>query len=111
MSLFTYFRPGRHTLAVTPAVDQDPKYRTPPSTKTLKAAVHGIIRMFTTYPYWDVSYLVAVVFTLGSVCWCVNAFFVWLPLVRPSTEFHDEILSAGGISAFVGATIFELGSI
>lgn len=36
--------------------------------------------------------------------------FVWLPLVRPSTEFNDEILTGGGITAFIGATIFEIGS-
>lgn len=67
--------------------------------------------MFTTYPYWDVSYLVAAVFTLGSVVWCINAFFVWLPLQDPSTEFNGEIEDAGGITAFIGATIFEFGSI
>lgn len=30
---------------------------------------------------------------------------------KPSTEFPDEITSAGGITAFIGATIFEVGSI
>lgn len=67
--------------------------------------------MFSIFPYWDVSYLVAVIFTLGSVVWCINAFFVWLPLQVPSSEFHNEITSGGGISAFIGATIFEYGSI
>jgi hypothetical protein len=67
--------------------------------------------MFTTYPYYDVSYLVAIIFTLGSVVWCVNAFFVWLPLQVPSSEFEGEIANAGGITAFIGATIFEIGSV
>lgn len=67
--------------------------------------------MFTTYPYWDVSYLVAVIFTLGSVVWVFNAFFVWLPLAAPSTEFNGEETTAGGWTAFLGATIFEIGSI
>lgn len=67
--------------------------------------------MFITYPYWDVSYLVAIVFTLGSICWVINAFFVWLPFAAPSTEFQGEITSGGGITAFVGATVFEIGSI
>lgn len=87
------------------------QYLTPPSTSTLKQTLKGIWRMFSTYPYWDVSYLVAVVFTLGSVVWCINAFFVWLPLQDPSTEFNGEIADAGGWTAFVGATIFEFGSI
>tara|TARA_R110002060_G_scaffold31472_2_gene42062 strand:+ start:627 stop:1037 length:411 start_codon:yes stop_codon:yes gene_type:complete len=67
--------------------------------------------MFTSFPYWDVSYLVALIFTIGSIDWCVNAFFVWLPLQVPSSEFPGEIANAGGISAFVGATIFEIGSV
>jgi len=67
--------------------------------------------MITRYPYWDVSYLVAVVFTLGSVLWVFNAFFVWLPLVKPTTEFKNEILVGGGVTAFIGATIFEIGSV
>lgn len=67
--------------------------------------------MFATYPYWDVSYLVAIIFTWGSVVWCINAFFVWLPLQDPSTEFPGEIANAGGITAFIGATIFEFGSV
>lgn len=41
----------------------------------------------------------------------MNAFFVWLPLQVPSSEFTNEITSGGGISAFIGATIFEFGSI
>lgn len=36
--------------------------------------------------------------------------FVWLPLEKPSTEFKDEILTGGGVTAFIGATIFEIGS-
>jgi hypothetical protein len=43
---------------------------------------------------------------------CSNFYsFVWLPLERPETEFPDEIYSGGGITAFIGATIFEIGSI
>jgi hypothetical protein len=36
---------------------------------------------------------------------------VWLPSARPSTEFPNEIYIGGGVSAFIGATIFEIGSI
>lgn len=67
--------------------------------------------MFTYFPYWDISYLVAVIFTIGSVIWVINGFFAWLPLVRPGSEFHNEVLYGGGITAFIGATVFEIGSI
>jgi hypothetical protein len=36
--------------------------------------------------------------------------FVWLPLQKPSTEFKNEVSTGGGITAFIGATIFEIGS-
>ncbi|KAJ6141469.1 hypothetical protein N7470_009859 [Penicillium chermesinum] len=67
--------------------------------------------MMTCAPYWDVSYLVAVIFTLGSVIWIINAFFVWLPLEDPGTEFDGEISAGGGITGFIGATVFEVGSV
>ena len=66
--------------------------------------------MLTYYPVWDISFAVAYVFTIGSVIWVINAFFVWLPLVRPDTEFGTEELYGGGITAFIGATVFEFGS-
>jgi hypothetical protein len=36
---------------------------------------------------------------------------VWLPSVRPSSAFPGESTNGGGISAFIGATIFEIGSV
>lgn len=67
--------------------------------------------MATYYPIWDLSFLIAHIFTLGSVLWILNAFFVFLPLVQPGTEFEGEELYGGGITAFVGATVFEAGSV
>ncbi|PGH23376.1 hypothetical protein AJ80_02629 [Polytolypa hystricis UAMH7299] len=104
-------RKGRHMLVVTPAEDRRKgAYIVPRRTNSLRSTLVGILRMANTFPYWDVSYLTAIIFTFGSVIWVLNSFFVWLPLVDPSTEFKNEILSAGGITAFVGATIFEFGS-
>ena len=48
---------------------------------------------------------------LGSVIWCFNGSFVWLPLVAPSSEFKNEVSWGGGITGFIGATVFELGSV
>jgi hypothetical protein len=67
--------------------------------------------MFTKYPVWDISYDVATIFTIGSVIWVINACFVYLPLVQPGSEFENEELYGGGITAFIGATVFEIGSV
>jgi hypothetical protein len=83
----------------------------PEATSSFRGVIEGISRMFTQYPYYDVSWLVAVIFTFGSVVWCINAFFSFLPLIQPSSEFATETVYGGGITAFIGATIFEVGSI
>ena len=104
-------RKGRHTIVIEPSLLDTNKYSAPAETATLRASLSGIKLMFTYFPYWDISWLVAVIFTLGSVVWVINAFFVFLPLVRPSTEFEGEISVGGGWTAFIGATVFEFGSI
>jgi len=105
-------RKGRHALAVKPAASSDTAYFVAPeSTYSFHAVMKGIARMFTQYPFYDVSWLVAVIFTLGSVVWCINGFFSFLPLILPSSEFPTETVYGGGITAFIGATIFEIGSI
>lgn len=104
-------RKGRHALVVQPSSPESSQYLTPKPTSSLHETGKGLLRMFTQYPYWDVSYLVAVIFTLGSVVWVLNAFFAYLPLAQPQTEFGTEILYGGGITAFIGATIFEIGSV
>lgn len=48
---------------------------------------------------------------MGSIIWCINGFFAWLPLQIPSSEFSTESLYGGGITAFIGATVFEIGSV
>lgn len=105
-------RKGRHQLDVTQKQDAaSAKYLVLESTSSIRAVAKNLLRMLFYYPYWDISWLVAYVFTWGSIVWVLNSFFVWLPLVRPSSEFKNEIATAGGVTAFVGATIFVGGSV
>jgi hypothetical protein len=104
-------RKGRHALVVDYESPESAKYILPQKTSTLRAAAKGIWLMVSYYPYWDVSWLVATIFTFGSVIWVINSFFEWLPLVDPSTEFTNEAYIGGGVTAFIGATIFEVGSV
>ncbi|KAL0958028.1 hypothetical protein HGRIS_000203 [Hohenbuehelia grisea] len=62
----------------------------------------------TRLEYWNISWWVAVSFTLGSVVWVINGFIVFLPLANPRVPLD---MSAAGWSAWVGATIFEVGAI
>ncbi|KAF1974774.1 hypothetical protein BU23DRAFT_90715 [Bimuria novae-zelandiae CBS 107.79] len=105
-------RKGRHAVSIDLSrwTSRDKELTRRPTT-SWQTTLRGIWRMFTKFPVWDVSYDVATIFTLGSVVWVFNAFFVWLPLAAPRTEFTNEELYGGGITAFIGATIFEIGSI
>ncbi|KAL7954811.1 hypothetical protein V8C34DRAFT_293304 [Trichoderma compactum] len=106
-------RKGRHALLVQkPPPGEEAPFVTPRRTSHPREIVKTVIRTFTHYPIWDISWLVAFIFTWGSVVWVLNSFFVWLPLVAPSTEFDGEVYYGGGITAFIGAIIFfEFGSI
>ncbi|KAJ5477216.1 hypothetical protein N7539_007360 [Penicillium diatomitis] len=89
-------RKGRHAIRIDyNAPPTDTALIAPHPTTTAKAIAQGILRMFTRAPVWDVSWLVAFTFVVGSIIWIVNAFFVWLPLVDPSTEFSGEVSSGG----------------
>ncbi|KAK4683500.1 hypothetical protein P7C73_g6752, partial [Tremellales sp. Uapishka_1] len=57
----------------------------------------------------DVSFWIAILFTLGSVVWVVNGFLVWFPDLRPNLATTAFSLS-GAATAFVGGSVFELGS-
>lgn len=104
-------RKGRHALTIHQRPPGLAGKTYPRKTIHPIAIANGILRMFTTFPYWDISFWVALVFTVGSGIWVINAFFVWLPLEDPSTEFANEVLTGGGVTAFIGATVFEFGSI
>lgn len=109
-------RKGRHAiLARRPSPDSDPKksrFLTPRRTSHPREVLRNVLRTFTYFPVWDISWLVAFIFTLGSAIWVINGFFVWLPVVAPSTEFPNESLYGGGITAFIGAIMFfEFGSV
>ncbi|GAM89188.1 hypothetical protein ANO11243_072250 [Dothideomycetidae sp. 11243] len=106
-------RKGRHALVIsqTAANSSNAHYATPPPSTSWSVISRTILKMFIYYPVWDVSWLVAYTFTWGSIVWVLNSFFVFLPLLAPSTEFSGEIADAGGWTAFVGATIFVFGSI
>jgi len=59
--------------------------------------------------YWNVSWWVAWAFTLGSVVWVINGFAGYLPY--GDSKHFEKAQESPGWTAFIGATIFELGSI
>lgn len=65
-------RKGRHQLVAVEADDKsDAKYLVPEKTNSPKAILQTIWKMFTFYPYYDISWLVAYIFTWGSIVWVI----------------------------------------
>lgn len=100
-------RKGRHALVVP---KQDAPLA-PRRSSDPRVILHGLWDMIVKYPVWDVSWWVAYIFTWGSIIWCINALFSFLPFVRPNDYFPTEALYGGGITAFIGATVFVAGSV
>ncbi|KAK7046904.1 hypothetical protein R3P38DRAFT_89014 [Favolaschia claudopus] len=58
--------------------------------------------------YWNISWWVAIAFTLGSIVWVINGFIAFLPFVNTHVAKDDV---GGGWTAWLGATIFEFGAL
>ncbi|CAK3926089.1 integral membrane [Lecanosticta acicola] len=101
-------RKGRHILVVP----HDHKSTDSPRlTRTAPAVLSGIWRMCTVFAWWNISWWIGVLFSVGSAIFVVCGFFYWLPLAAPSTEFSGESVTGGGVTAFIGATLFEVGAV
>lgn len=65
-------RKGRHAAVVVVAPkgkeDKEKGISVPPATNTLSETWKGIVKMSMRWPVWDISFDVAVVFTIGGFC-------------------------------------------
>lgn len=65
--------------------------------------------MFTTFPINNISWWIAIVFTIGSIVWIMSSFFAFMPMDK---QAPPSLSAYGcGITAFVGSCIFLLGAI
>lgn len=66
-------RKGRHALLVQrPRPGEESHFLTPRRTSHPREVLKNIVRTFTCFPIWDISWLVAFIFTWGSVVWVMN---------------------------------------
>ncbi|KDR68386.1 hypothetical protein GALMADRAFT_78564 [Galerina marginata CBS 339.88] len=72
----------------------------------LRSFWHGVANM-RHLEYWNISWWVAA-FTVGSIVWVINGFAAFLPFCN---SHFMKAMESPGWTAFLGATIFEIGSI
>lgn len=99
---------GRHVLIVPRSHS---KNDTPKVTSNWRAVARGIWRMCTVFAWWDVSWWIGVLFSFGSMIFILSACFYWIPIAYPDTEFPGESLTGGGVTSFIGATLFQIGAV
>lgn len=65
-------RKGRHPLRVPRRTDNESSVAAPRPSSHPKEVLSGVVRTLTQFPVWDISWLVAFIFTAGSVVWVIN---------------------------------------
>ena len=102
-------RKGRHALVLRRGEDgEEQPHGTLEPTNSLRATLRGSFALFTKFPYWDISWCVAIVYTVGSIVWVVNGFTILLPKVGKGSS--EDLKPVKTWTAFTGASIFFLGS-
>ena len=71
----------------------------------------GIWRMFTTFPYWDMSFWSGWSYSVGSALFVIDGFWSWLPLIAPSTDFPGNSKYGVPLGFFFGALFYQLGAV
>ncbi|KAI4946145.1 hypothetical protein J4E91_007588 [Alternaria rosae] len=59
--------------------------------------------------WWDVSWWVGVVFTVGSICSITSGVFQWLPVAYPERQFAADPTTVSGAISFFRGMLFLLG--
>ncbi|KAJ5583904.1 hypothetical protein N7450_006568 [Penicillium hetheringtonii] len=93
-------RKGRHALRVDYGIaPEDSECLPPHPTSTWQVALRGLFEWEPTLPIGMSLTLLPSYLRLDRLCGL------------PDTEFADESLTGGGVTALIGATIFEIGSV
>lgn len=102
-------RKGRGSVAVPNSAYPIP-HPSRPMTLNLKHLFQGILRMCTTFPYWDMAFWSGWSYSLGSVLFVLDGAFSFGPLAFPSTEWSGEEKYAVPLLFFIGALLYQVGA-
>ncbi|GAB7366034.1 hypothetical protein MBLNU230_g7603t1 [Neophaeotheca triangularis] len=105
-------RKGRHALVIVENDERANPYSTPPTSRGPRPFLRGIWRMLTIFTIHDVSYVLAVVFTLACAIFTVNGVLSLLPYTSPDdvSESMPLYYVQGALSA-LGSSLFFFGSL
>ena len=101
-------RKGHHTMQVS-SLDPDLNPLLPhiESSKYLQMR-RTLVRMVTYFPYWDISFLNAILYVVGSLVWLLDAFMAVVPLYK---NVHPKFPAQSPWIAFLGTNIFLIANV
>ena len=103
-------RKGRGSVAIPNSAYPIP-HNSPPMTLNLEHLAKGIVRMFTTFPYWDMAFWSGWSYSVGSVMFVMDGAFAWGPIAFPSTDLGaGEEKYAVPLLFFFGALFYQVGA-
>ena len=109
-------RKRRNTIVVPKSQYTDPSPHspfafTPRFTSNLREVSKNLIRMFATFPYWDMAFWSGWSYTIGSALFVIDGALSWGPLAFPSTEFEGESTYGVPLCFFFGALFYQIGAV
>lgn len=104
-------RKGRHALIVHENPERANPYATPPATTGARPVLRGIWRMLTVFTVHDVSYLLALAFTLASATLTANAVLSFLPYITHRLQSSHKLLRVEALLGALGCTLFFTGTL
>ena len=104
-------RKGRHALIVHENPERANPYATPPATTGPRPTLQGIWRMMTVFTIHDVSYLLALAFTLASATLAANAVLSFLPYITHRLQSSHKLLRIEAVLGALGCTLFFTGTL
>lgn len=104
-------RKGRHAITVTPTDLNNSHFSIPPSSSSPRRILHGLVRMVTVFPITNISWQIAIAFTLGSIIYIISSLFSFLPYVHTRFSPLSQDDHGSGVMMCVGSSIFFLASV
>lgn len=99
-------RKGLHSLALSPSTRSFEHLLPPYYKSNSRWIMHNLRRMCTCFPFWDLSFLIAIFSTGGSLAWLINGLIIWMPTSDSASELPGQVTYGGGILAFCAVLLF-----
>lgn len=107
-------RKGRNSIAVplhTAQANQSSRINYSGLRSSIREVSRNVLRMFTTFPYWDMAFWSGWSYTVGSALFVLDGCFAFTPIAFPWTEWAGESTYAVPLLFFFGALFYQVGAV